>query len=70
MIFRVFFDSSAFAPSAKRGRPSNCDKNLRLAMTMFSLLLPANGGFGRSYIGGIGAVNWLSPGVKCKRSVN
>ena len=31
MIFRAFFDSWAFVPSARNERPINCDKNLRLA---------------------------------------
>src|SRR5271166_134461 len=56
MIFRAFFDSWAFAPSARKGRPINCDKNLRLAMAVFSRLLHPNGRFGRSYI----AVSLLS----------
>src|SRR5208337_1194061 len=31
-ILKTFFDSCAFVPSARNGKPSNCDKNLRLAM--------------------------------------
>lgn len=50
MIFRILFDSWAFAPSAKKGRPTNCDKNLRLAMTVFSRLFRPNGGFEKTYI--------------------
>jgi hypothetical protein len=51
MIFKALFDSWAFAPRARKGRPINCDKNLRLAMDRFSRLLHPNGGFGRIYNG-------------------
>ena len=66
MIFRAFLDSWAFVPSARKGRPINCDKNLRLAIAVFSRLRRPNGAFGRTYIGAL----VLSIGETALRQVN
>src|SRR5262249_53096122 len=36
IIFKVFFDSWGLMPSARNGKLTNCDKKLRLAITVFS----------------------------------